>query len=102
MSARMSPANPREEAERWFARLMAPDCSRQEREELQRGRERSAAHAQAYVATEDLLGRVDALAASDARLQVLMNRARAASPEAGRSRAALSLSWARPWALAAG
>lgn len=101
MSARMSPVNPREEAERWFARLMAPDCSRQEREEFQRWREESAAHAQAYVATEDLLGRVDALAESDARLQELMNRARAASAEDTRWSAARWRRWARPLTLAA-
>src|ERR1700733_12919248 len=101
MSARMSQKDPREEAERWFARLMAPDCSRLEREEFQRWREASAAHAQAYVATEDLLGRVDALAAGDARMQSLMSRARAASAEDRRWSSARWLHWARPLALAA-
>jgi len=102
MSARMSQASAREEAERWFARLMAPDCSRQEREEFQRWREQSAAHAQAYVATEDLLGRVDALAARDARMQALLNRARATTSagEAGWS-SGRWVRWARPLAIAA-
>src|ERR1700733_1116244 len=101
MSARMSQKDPREEAERWFARLMAPDCSRLEREEFQRWREASAAHAQAYVATEDLLGRVDALAASDARLQSLMSRARVGNAEERGWGAARWLRWARPVAIAA-
>jgi transmembrane sensor len=97
----MSPGNPREEAERWFARLMAPDCSRREREAFQRWREQSAAHAQAYVATEDLLGRVDALAASDPRMQALLDRARAANVLESRDSFLNVRRWARPVALAA-
>ena len=95
MSARLTPSDAQEEAERWFARLMAPDCTREEREEFLRWRQASADHAQAYVATEDLLGRVDVLAASDARMSGLLARAREVSNRDTRWR------WGRALALAA-
>lgn len=68
-------ADAREQAEAWYSRLMAPDCSHREREAFERWRSRPG-HAEAYAATERLLAGVDRLAGSDPRLDALMQRAR--------------------------
>lgn len=65
----------REQAEAWYARLMAPDCSVREHEAFEQWRARSG-HAEAFAATERLLAGVDALAGSDPRMELLMQRAR--------------------------
>src|SRR5690606_31230386 len=70
-----SPADARARAEAWCARLIAPDCSAQEREAFQRWRTQPG-NAEAYAATERLLAGVDALAAGDGRMQALMQHAR--------------------------
>lgn len=67
-----------EQAERWFARLRAPDCSAQEREAFERWRQ-VPAHADAYAEAEqvwDRLGAPDAMA--HPRLRALTARALAA------------------------
>lgn len=65
----------REQAEAWYARLTAPDCSVQEHEAFERWRAQSG-HAEAFAATERLLAGVDALAGNDPRMELLMRRAR--------------------------
>ncbi len=85
----------RAQAEVWYARLMAPDCSAQEREGFEQWRAQSG-HAEAFAATERLLAGVDVLAVNDPRMESLMQRARTrptASPHSPRR-------W-RIWAVAA-
>lgn len=65
----------REQAEAWYARLMAPECSTQEHEAFEQWRAQSG-HAEAYAATERLLAGVDALAGNDPRMELLMQQAR--------------------------
>lgn len=69
----------RAQAEAWHARLMAPNCSRDEREAFERWRLQPG-HAEAYAATERLLVGVDTLAAGDPRMQALMREARRRPP----------------------
>lgn len=58
----MSTRNPaREQAEAWFARLLAPDCSALERAAFERWRDDAPQHAQAYAATESLWQKLDGL-----------------------------------------
>jgi len=64
------------QAEAWHARLMAPDCSAAEREAFAAWCRLSPAHAQARASTDRLLAGVERLAASDLRMQRLMQRAR--------------------------
>src|SRR5690606_9218069 len=64
------------QAEAWHARLMAPDCSAAERAAFAAWCRLSPAHAQARASTDRLLAGVERLAASDARMQQLMRRAR--------------------------
>lgn len=75
MNAKPPSADAREQAEAWYARLMAPDCSRREREAFERWRVQPG-HAEAYAATERLLSGVDALAGGDPRMEALMQAAR--------------------------
>jgi len=85
----------REQAEAWYARLMAPDCSLRDREAFEQWRAQPG-HAEAYAATERLVAGVDALAGSDPRMEALMQRARgrpAAASRGPRHR--------RVWAVAA-
>jgi transmembrane sensor len=85
----------REQAEAWYARLMAPDCSLQDREAFEQWRAQPG-HAEAFAATERLVAGVDALAGSDPRMEALMQRAR------GRPVAALrGPRYRRVWAVAA-
>lgn len=72
-------ADAREQAEAWYARLMAPDCSHREREAFERWRLQPG-HAEAYAVTERLLAGVDTLADRDPRLEALMQRARRRPP----------------------
>lgn len=65
----------REQAEAWYARLMAPDCSLQDRDAFEQWRAQPG-HAEAFAATERLVAGVDALAGSDPRMESLMQRAR--------------------------
>lgn len=65
----------RAQAETWYARLMASDCSPRERRAFERWRSQPG-HAEAYAATERLLAGVDTLANRDPRLEALMQRAR--------------------------
>lgn len=59
----MSTRNPaREQAEVWFARLLAPDCSALERAAFERWRDDAPQHAQAFAATEWLWQKLDGLA----------------------------------------
>lgn len=74
------PEHAREQAESWYARLMAPDCSRREREAFERWR-LLPDHAEAYAVIERLLAGVDALADQDPRLEALMQRARRPPPK---------------------
>ncbi len=53
------------QAEDWFARLLAPDCSAHERAEFARWRDARPAHAEAYAATQRLWDRLDGLADDD-------------------------------------
>lgn len=78
------------QAEQWQARLMAPDCTDREREAFERWLAQPA-HAQAYAATERLLSGVDRLAAEDARMAVLMQRARRPSGTPRRPRVLAAL-----------
>lgn len=64
----------REQAEAWYARLMAP-CSAREREAFEQWRAQPG-HAEAFAATERLLAGVDVLAGGDPRMASLMQRAR--------------------------
>lgn len=58
----MSTRNPaREQAEVWFARLLAPDCSALERAAFERWRDDAPQHAQAFAATESLWQKLDGL-----------------------------------------
>ena len=58
----MSTSNPaREQAEAWFARLLAPDCSAVERAAFERWRDEVPQHAQAFAATESLWQKLDGL-----------------------------------------
>lgn len=75
MNAMPPTADARQQAETWYARLMAPDCSRREREAFERWRSQPG-HAEAYAATERLLAGVDTLARGDPRMEALMRRAR--------------------------
>lgn len=79
MSSRMNENLPsveaREQAEAWYARLMAPGCSARDREKFEQWRAQPG-HAEAFAATERLLSGVDALAGSDPRMASLMQRAR--------------------------
>ncbi|WJI16108.1 FecR domain-containing protein [Pseudoxanthomonas winnipegensis] len=52
----------REQAEAWFARLMAPDCSTLERADFEKWRGSAAQHAEAFAATESLWRKLDGLA----------------------------------------
>lgn len=65
----------RAQAEAWYARLMAPDCSLRDRETFEQWRAQPG-NAEAFAATERLAAGVDALAGSDPRMQALMQRAR--------------------------
>lgn len=65
----------REQAEAWYARLMAPDCSLRDREAFEQWRAQPG-HAEAFAVTERLVAGVDALAGSDPRMEALMQRAR--------------------------
>lgn len=65
----------REQAEAWYARLMAPDCSVQEQAAFEQWRAQSG-HAEAFAVTERLLAGVDTLAGNDPRMELLMQRAR--------------------------
>lgn len=56
-----SEVSARQEAEAWFARLMAPDCTQAERQAFERWRARTPGNAQAYAATERLWERLDGL-----------------------------------------
>lgn len=51
----------RQEAEAWFARLMAPDCTAREREAFAHWCAAAPANAQAYAATEQLWAQLDGL-----------------------------------------
>lgn len=85
----------REQAEAWYARLMASDCSSHDRHAFEQWRSRPG-HAEAYAAMERLLASVDALADSDPRMEELVQRARRRPAlSAGRPRR-----W-RAWATAA-
>lgn len=55
------PPTAREQAEVWFARLLAPDCSAEERAAFERWRLARPANAAAYVATERLWQKLDGL-----------------------------------------
>jgi transmembrane sensor len=55
----------REQAEVWFARLLAPDCSDLERAAFERWRSASSHHADAFVATESLWRKLDGLGEDD-------------------------------------
>lgn len=96
-----APGSPREQAERWFARLMAPDCSAAERADFERWRGQSPAHAAAYSATERLLAGVDELAATDPRMQALLREAHQLGDRSAAGHEARSRGWLRPLALAA-
>lgn len=65
----------RKQAESWYARLMAPDCSLQDRDAFEQWCSRPG-HAVAYATLERLLASVDALVDSDPRMESLMQRAR--------------------------
>ncbi len=66
-----------EQADRWFARLLAPDCSAHERETFERWR-RVPEHASAYAQREHLWRRFGAPeAAADPRLLALRERVQA-------------------------
>lgn len=84
----------REQAEAWYARLMAP-CSSPEREAFEQWRALPG-HAEAFAATERLLDGVDALAGSDPRMESLMQLARRRPAAAARG----ARHW-RIWAAAA-
>lgn len=56
-----SEVSARKEAEAWFARLMAPDCTQAERQAFERWRACAPRNAQAYAATERLWERLDGL-----------------------------------------
>ena len=75
MNAIPPTADAREQAEAWYARLMAPDCSHLERDAFERWRSQPG-HAEAYAATERLLAGVNTLANRDPRVEALMQRAR--------------------------
>lgn len=96
-----APGSPREQAERWFARLMAPDCSATERVDFERWRGQDPAHAAAYAATERLLTRVDELAATDPRMQALLREAHQLGDRSAPGYRARSRGWLRPLAMAA-
>jgi len=51
----------REQAEVWFARLMAPDCSALERADFEKWRTGAPQHAEAFAATESLWQKLDGL-----------------------------------------
>lgn len=65
----------REQADAWYARLMAPDCSLQDREAFEQWRAQPG-HGEAFAAIERLLAGVDTLAGGDPRMELLMQRAR--------------------------
>lgn len=85
----------REQAEAWHARLMAPDCSLQDRKAFKQWRAQPG-HAEAFAATERLLAGVDTLASRDPRMELLMQRARRRPATSARS----PRHW-RIWAAAA-
>jgi len=72
---RQTPPPAQHEAERWFARLRAPDCSAAERAAFERWR-REPEHQRAWAETERVWQRLDTGAvAADARLRALAERA---------------------------
>jgi len=91
----------RQEAERWFARLGAPDCSERERRAFAQWRQQSAAHAAAYEATERLLARVGELADREPRMEALMREARVPSTPLRETSKRWYGGWRLPVALAA-
>jgi transmembrane sensor len=96
------------EAARWHARLLAEDCADFERARFQRWRAASSRHAQACEAVAALSGRIDRLAALDARLTVMADEAFATGaggepcvPVADRARSGRSRRWMVATTLAA-
>jgi transmembrane sensor len=96
----------REDAGRWYARLLAPDCTPQDREQFAEWRRADHRHAAAYAVAEQIGAQLFLRSTEDPRLAAMTERAFAMgegdadsdpvskAPD-GRSR------WARPAALAA-
>jgi transmembrane sensor len=64
-----------EEAARWHARLLAPDCSQEDRVAFAAWHGRDPSHAQAYARAAQLWRALPRAAAGDARLQALARKA---------------------------
>lgn len=107
MSPSPAPTQAYTDAQRWFARLLAPDCTSQEREAFERWREARPEHAAAYARVERVMGRVGELRddpaireAAEAALQPVPDRSSRTRDDEQR--------WAHGWrrpafaALAAG
>lgn len=94
----------RDEAGRWYARLLAPDCTQQEREQFEQWRQLDRRHTAEYAKAEQIGAQLFSLSTEDPRLAAMTERALAMGDsdaeqdpvaDARRSR------WAIPVALAA-
>ena len=88
-------------AQRWFARLLAPDCTVAERAEFESWRGADPAHAAAYSHLEDLWRRSNALR-DDAGITAALQEARRPAPVQERYRWGVALSLAASLLLVVG
>jgi ferric-dicitrate binding protein FerR (iron transport regulator) len=70
--------SPSEAAGRWYARLRAPDCTVQDREEFEAWRASAPEHAAAYAAAERMNDALAKLAMADSRLKAMVDHAASA------------------------